>query len=399
MIIVAGHICLDIFPSFGTRTGGLTDLLVPGKLSNVGPALIATGGAVSNAGIALFRLGIPVRLMGMVGDDLFGQAILDVLRRYDTSLADGMIVREDIASSYTVVLNPPGVDRMFLHCPGANDVFTADDVDTSLIQEARYFHFGYPPIMRRMYLDDGAELATLLRRIKKSGLTTSLDMTLPDPEAESGRIDWIALLEQVLPSVDIFLPSLDEILFMLDRPHFEALKKELPGTPAVTVDGNLLAHITGRLLDMGVAVAGLKMGDQGLYIRTTSDRRRLKAMGAGRPADVESWSTRELLAPSFQVHVKGTTGAGDCAIAGFLAGLSKGMAPESAMEAAVAVGACNVESPDATSGVPPWSTVFLRIQTGWARRAVNIPLDDWIWDKTTSIWIGPKDITARNASK
>ena len=90
-VIVAGHICLDIFPTFAADETG-EKVLVPGKLVDVGPALLALGGAVANTGLALHRLGVATRLMGKVGDDLFGRAILDLVRSSGEALAQGMQV-------------------------------------------------------------------------------------------------------------------------------------------------------------------------------------------------------------------------------------------------------------------------------------------------------------------
>src|SRR5690554_4573304 len=118
-VVVAGHICLDVIPQFGERASGET-FLTPGSLITVGPAITSTGGPVSNTGLALHRLGVPARLINKVGDDLFGQAILDLLRADDPELARGMIVEHSESTSYTVVISPPGVDRVFLHSPGAN---------------------------------------------------------------------------------------------------------------------------------------------------------------------------------------------------------------------------------------------------------------------------------------
>ncbi|WP_231571573.1 carbohydrate kinase family protein [Gordoniibacillus kamchatkensis] len=140
-ITVAGHICLDMIPAIGTCAGGLNELLMPGKLVDVGPAVTATGGAVSNTGLALYRLGIPTRLMGKVGDDLFGKAILDLLNRSGRGLADDMIVAPGEMSSYSVVISPPGIDRVFLHCTGTNDTFALADLDLDKIAATRLFHF------------------------------------------------------------------------------------------------------------------------------------------------------------------------------------------------------------------------------------------------------------------
>ena len=61
-------------------------------------------------------------------------------------------------------------------------------------------------------------------------------------------------------------------------------------------------------------------------------------------------------------EVGGTTGSGDATIAGFLASVSKGLGPEEALTMAVAVGACCVEAPDATSGIRPWSETQKRVR-------------------------------------
>ncbi|MCZ8511739.1 PfkB family carbohydrate kinase [Paenibacillus filicis] len=124
-IIVAGHICLDVIPAIPEKTAGL---LIPGKLIDVGPALTSTGGAVSNTGLALHRLGVATKLMGKIGDDWFGDAIVQALARSGERLVSGMIQSPGGHSSYTIVINPPCVDRIFLHCTGTNDTFAAADV-------------------------------------------------------------------------------------------------------------------------------------------------------------------------------------------------------------------------------------------------------------------------------
>ncbi len=368
-VVVAGHICLDIIPTLEEHQGRMETLLSPGKLVNVGPAITATGGAVSNTGLALYQLGLATRLMGKVGDDLLGEGILSTLRERDPPLADGMIVGVGEHSSYTIVINPPGVDRAFLHCPGANDTFGAHDIPYDELAGARLFHFGYPPLMRRMFQNDGRELETVLRCVKERGLTTSLDMSMPDPHSQSGRIDWPSLLKRVLPSVDVFLPSLPELLFMLERPLFDELSASTDATSLESrVSDEMKRSLAGRLLDRGAALVALKLGDQGLYVRASDDLGRLKRMGRCALENPELWAGREYTAPCFEVEVAGTTGAGDCTIAGFLAALLRGLPMEEVVTSALGVGACCCERPDATSGVPSWNALQSRIQAGWKRR-------------------------------
>jgi sugar/nucleoside kinase (ribokinase family) len=133
----------------------------------------------------------------------------------------------------------------------------------------------------------------------------------------------------------------------------------------------------------------IKLGDQGLYMRTTADQDRLQTMGAAAPQETAPWLNRELLAPCFQANLVGTTGAGDCTIAGFLAGLLKGLPLEDVLTSATAVGACNVEGHDATSTVPTWEAVQARIHAGWKQHPPTVSLPGW--QEKNLIWIGPND--------
>src|SRR5438309_2015186 len=93
-VIVAGHICLDILPDFTQHTPE-SEMLVPGKLTTVGPATLAIGGAVANAGLALHRLGVSTRLVGKVGNDHLGRLILHMLRESNPVLAEEMLITQE----------------------------------------------------------------------------------------------------------------------------------------------------------------------------------------------------------------------------------------------------------------------------------------------------------------
>lgn len=391
-VVIAGHICLDVIQEFNARDNSGEQVLSPGKLIHVGPAIMSTGGAVSNTGLALHRLGFSAHLIGKVGNDLFGRAILEIIGNYNGLLTKGMIVSEGESTSYSVVINQPNVDRIFLHCPGTNASFVAANVNTELLKHSRIFHFGYPVLMRNMYREGGKELAKMMEAAKETGITTSLDTASPDPDSEEGKQDWKSILQSTMPFVDIFSPSFEEICFMLDRPIYNQLQSQFGGVDMIRhADSALLSGLASQLLEMGAAIVAIKLGDQGLYLRTTSNRERLMKMGRCRPKQVEGWLNRELFVPCFQVDVAGTTGSGDCTIAGFLGGLLQEKPLEDAMIGAVAVGAFNVEKVDAISGIPSWSAVQKRIAAGWAQRPVAIKLPKWLWDDQKRIWQGPKD--------
>lgn len=366
-VIAAGHICLDIIPQFEIAAGrDLSAYLAPGRLSEVGPATLSTGGAVPNTGLSLKRLGVDTRLMGKTGDDLFGRAIMNIVRGYGPELAEGMIVVPGETSSYTVVISPPHIDRMFLHCAGANHTFGAGDVRYDLLAVARVFHFGYPPLLGRMYAHNGEEMVSMFRRAKETGVTTSLDMTMPDPAGPSGQVDWREIMRSAMPYVDLFVPSAEEWMFMVDRPRFDHLSETVgPAGMLDALGGDEIRSLAQLALDMGAKMALLKLGERGIYARTAND---LAGLGRGAPGDLSSWQGRELWVPSFVPDkVVGTTGAGDASIAGFLAAMLRGEGLERALTIAAAVGACNVEAADALSGVRSWEDTLARIDAGWAR--------------------------------
>jgi sugar/nucleoside kinase (ribokinase family) len=358
--IVAGHLSLDIIPDLFVHAAGKFDsAFQPGRLVHVGPATISTGGAASNTGLALHRLGIDTHIIAKVGSDQFGQIVRQVIASHAPHLADGISVSTKTSTSYTVIVSPPGSDRRFLHHPGANDDFGADDVRNEDVRDARLFHFGYPPLMACMFADGGSQLTEMFRRMKSLGLTTSLDVAFPDLDSPAGQADWRTILKNTLPYVDIFLPSFDEILFMLKRNSNMPLSMQS------------LFEVSDELLAMGAKMVVLKLSDRGLYLRVAPVET-LHGLGRARPTDIISWANYENWLPCFQVDVVGTTGSGDATIAGFLAALLRDVSPAEAMNAALGVGACSVEAADAVGGIRSWDETQLRINAGWGRCSDSI---------------------------
>lgn len=391
-VVVAGHICLDIAPTLSASQSRAEDLFVPGRLIDIGPASVTLGGAVSNTGLALHRLGLRTRLVGKIGGDLLGQATVATLESHSKSLADGMVKAPQDSSSYTIVLNPPGTDRCFLHHSGTNDTFVASDLSVESAAAGRLLHFGYPPLMRGLYADGGAGFARQWSAFREAGVMTSLDMAMPDPESPAGRVDWAGWFATVLPFVDIVLPSFDEVLLMLDLPRYRALVAQAGGgNPAAVADIGLIREMADQLLAMGASIAGLKLGDQGLYLRTADDVGGLARRRSWGRLDVAAWSRRELLVPCFDVTVCGTTGAGDSTVAGFLAALLHGCSAEETARMAVGVGAYRVTSRAAFEGIPAWDVITRRVQDNWLQQPSAIKLEGWQRDESLGLWRGPDD--------
>jgi sugar/nucleoside kinase (ribokinase family) len=364
-IIAAGHLCLDLIPDM--LHVRLENLAIPGKLYETGPIRISTGGSVSNTGLALHRLGVSVSLMSIVGEDLIGQVILNYLAARDPALTEAITVNSGQPSSSTLVLSPHDTDRTFMHCAGTNTSFSSADIDFKRVEQAKLFHLGYPPLLPALIDHDGDELALIFQKAKAAGAVTSMDMVVPDPNAHSGQVNWPVILRKTLPYVDIFLPSIEEILFMLRRADHDAWSPNvLP-----YLNRHYLHDFADELLALGSVIVGFKLGEMGLYLRTgsTDALERLNRLKLDTPA----WTDVELWSPAFLVEVAGTTGAGDSAYAGFLASLLRRLRPDEAIRWACAVGACNVEATDSTSGVRTWEETAARLAAGWPARPERLP--------------------------
>lgn len=355
-IIAAGHFCIDMHPDL-SATSNFQSQITPGNLIEVGSPTLCLGGVVGNTGIALYRLEQNVELLGVVGNDLFGKLCLDSIEAIDPLLKSGIVVKDGVDTSYSIVLESPGFDRCFLHCAGANASFSPEDIDLDEVASASLFHFGYPPLMVNFIRENGQGLCDMYRSIKERGVVTSMDMCMPDPASEGGKADWGVILKRVLPYVDIFLPSLDEICIIL--------KRDIPKSDME------LRELADYLIGLGVAMVGIKLGSDGMYMRSSSDKERIASCSKVL-SDLAAWTGAEYLAACRETTVVSAKGAGDTTIAGFLAGLMEGFSPAESMLCATTVGACCVEHEEATEGIKSWAQITERMNAVEPRLAVSL---------------------------
>ena len=353
-VIVAGHVCVDLTPAFDT-----SPTMEPGRLIAVGPLALVAGGCVSNTGLALASLGVPTQLVASAGADELGRVLVALLA---TSAADatGIACLDGRGTSYSIVIDVPGRDRTLWHHIGANAAFNGSGVinrieaaaripgpdrpvgqapawrgeaaapgadagpDSGIAADARdpILHLGYPTHLPALYANGGAALIRLVGDARAAGATVSIDMAEIDPASEAGAVDRESLMAQTLGSVDVMMASVDDLDAML--PHRSGLE------PIAWAD---------LLVELGVAVALVTAGADGLYVRTAPAARIRAAARPLRDA-LPDWASREIWAPPFTTHVVRTTGAGDAAAAGFLAGLAHGRGPaRSALLSAAAAAA------------------------------------------------------------
>src|SRR5699024_3716507 len=180
-------------------------------------------------------------------------------------------------------------------------------------------------------------------------LTSSLDLAAVDPESESGQCDWESILKQVLPYVDFFVPSIEELAYMVDREKYQEWQERAAGEDIVSIlslskDVRPLAE---KVLSYGCGAVLLKCGAAGMYLKT-SGKERMRNVDA----DLEGWENTELFEDSFVPdRILSGTGAGDTSIAAFLYAAMQGCTPKESMEYAAATGACCVSTYDTISGL------------------------------------------------
>ncbi len=387
-VTVAGHLCLDLIPPFQTdrESTQISELLQPGTLVHMGAMSVSTGGAVSNVGLAMKSFGCSVAFAAKVGADAIGRTIIEMLER--SGSAEGIAVAAGQASSYTVILCAPGVDRIFMHYPGTNDSFSAKDLDMKSVRKSRLFHLGYPTLMRSLFADDGRELTRILKAVKQTGVTTSLDISLPDPGSEAGRADWRRIYERVLPYVDIFLPSVEETFFTLHPREYGQRKRAYGGQELIDyVSPEEVRGFAEEFLSFGCGIGIVKSGHNGWYIRT-AEASRISGMGRAAPGNPGSWAGRELWCPAFRADkVAGTAGAGDSSIAAFLTALLGNRKIEECLKLANCAGYLNLRAADTLSGLGSWQQLQSTYPT-LPIRETALCFDGWRWDERMKIWDG-----------
>jgi sugar/nucleoside kinase (ribokinase family) len=188
------------------------------------------------------------------------------------------------------------------------------------------------------------------------------------------------------------VPSAEEIFYFLYKDKF--LEKKANLGPKESVLDHLsvkeISDLGNDLIKMGTAIAMVKCGHRGLYIRTANTDR-LKKLGVAGCADPENWANRELWFPVYEEEkFVGALGSGDSAIAGFLAAFVWGYSIESCLKYANAAGSMNVTVPDGLSWNKGFDDLTKRIKAGWKTKDLKINEQGWKFER--GFWVGPNNL-------
>lgn len=271
-----------------------------GKLVLADQMELHTGGCATNTGVALAKIGIDTGLVGKVGEDGFGDFVISTVQGHGID-SRGIARDPRNNTSGTMVMIHSDGERSFIHYLGANATLVESDVNFEFVKGAKILHVAGTFLMPSF---DGQPTAKVLKKAQQMGITTSLDT------AWDSRGRWMELLAPCLPYMDYAVPSIEEARMVTGRHE--------------------PADVAKALMDRGVKVVGLKMGEDGCYIRS---------------ADAE------IRIPKYDVDAVDACGAGDAFAAGFLTGVAKGWDLEKTGRFANAVGALCVTAIGATTGI------------------------------------------------
>lgn len=296
MVIGLGQCSLDILGQVDTYPA-------PDEKSELSSLLVQGGGPVATALVTLSRLGVPVAMIGAVGDDDFGTRIRDGLLQEKVDCS--CLVRSEAVSSQVafITVDKQGHRNIFWH-RGTAAPIVPDRLPGLLAGSARILH------LDGLHLDPAIAAARMARN---QGVTTVLDAgTL-----RSGT-------EHLLPFIDHLVVS-------------EKFARQFIGRDDPEVASR-------SLLEHGSVFVTVTMGRSG-------------SLTVGRGLE-------PFLQPAFAVEAVDTTGCGDVFHGGYIYGLLQNWPIEDTVRFAAACAALKTRALGGRTAIPPLHEVkkFLSVQ-------------------------------------
>ena len=270
------------------------------RIPRPGQSLIGTGfdttpgGKGANQAVAAARLGYPVQIVGAVGEDVFGEALLDNLSAAGVGTA--AVKRVDGPSGVAPILVAENGENSIVVVPGANG-----KVDSEYIDSQAELICSAGMVLCQLELPI-ATVSRVLDLCENAGVPVMLD---PAPAAP--------LPGEIWRQVAWFTPNETEAAFYL-------------GNESKPEDA------AKQLINRGLRGVALKRGGEGAYLAV-----------AGGKAD---W------APAFTVQAINTVAAGDCFNGAFAVALMEGKDPWAAARFASAAAAISVTRKGAQASMP-----------------------------------------------
>ncbi len=256
------------------------------------------GGKGANQAVAAGRLGADVRMVGKVGDDLYGRQYLQILKENGVD-AEGVEVEPGISSGVAVIEVDGTGENHIVIISGANGKVDRKYIDRKLeyLMECDIFLFQLEiPLDTVMYA---------MKLLKSEGKVVIFD---PAPASR--------LPDDIFPLVDYITPNETELQVI---------------TGVNVAEENDIRKAANQLLEKGAGVVVAKVGKNGAYIAERNGFTHI---------------------PGFIVPVVDTTAAGDSFNAGLAFALSGGKTLMESVRFANAVGALSTTAKGAQGAMP-----------------------------------------------
>jgi ribokinase len=258
----------------------------------------APGGKGANQAVACARLGVETRMVGRVGGDVFGAALLEQL---DHEKVDRRLVQVDrnVSSGVALISVDDAAENCIIVVPGANH--TIGERDRLGLDKALE---GADSLLLQLEIPMESVIAAA-EQARRRGVRVILD---PAPAAE--------IPSDLYPLVDILTPNRTEAAALV-------------GFPVETMGD--AAKAAKALVGRGIRYVIIKMGGEGAYLSCPEEERHY---------------------PAYPVEPVDTVAAGDAFNGALAAALCEGLSFEQAMAWALAGGALAVTKPGAQEAMP-----------------------------------------------
>lgn len=257
---------------------------LPGETLTGGPFRTFPGGKGANQAVAAARLGGQVTMIGRVGADSFGDALIAGLQ------ADGVdtacVGRSTEATGVALITVCAAGENTIVIAPGANGTVSPDTV-----------------------------MAHRDAIVSADALLLQLEVPLPAVEAAAGlaHAAGVPVILNPAPAQPLPASLLRHVTYLIPNQHEAAL---LTGLPTDTDAG--AAAAARALQAAGIQTVVMTLGERGALVFADG---------------------RQVSVPSYPVQVVDTTAAGDAFVAAFAVALTEGKSPVAAARWGCAAGA------------------------------------------------------------
>lgn len=265
------------------------------------------GGDTSNAVIAAARAGARCGYVSAVGDDTFGELLMQLWQSADVDTAQCAIEFGAPTGVYFVTHGPSGHAFSYRRAGSAASTMQLGDAQRTALEQTRWLH--YSGISQAISANARKQCAAAVRIAKAAGALISFDSNLRLKlwSLEDARLHMIP----AIAGCDLFLPSLDDITLLSGLSDPQAIVR--------------WSH------DVGAKRVVLKMGSEGVLL--------------------SDGALQSRIAP-FTLKAVDATGAGDCFAGNLLARLALGDDLTTAARYANAAAALSVQGFGAVAPLP-----------------------------------------------